>query len=92
VATGANWGGTCDRQRGGGRGARGLAATRALRLQDRPPAPGGRLRRAYDLADAAFEAGTADRPLDDDLVAAQRVVDRFAMMDTALDEDVTESE
>ena len=57
-----------------------MAATRALRMQGRPPA-GGKLRHAYDLADSALEPGTADRPLDDDLVAAQEVLDAFAMMD-----------
>jgi histidine ammonia-lyase len=69
-----------------------LAATRALRMQGRPPAPGGRLRRSYDRADAAFETSTADRPLDHDLVAAQQVLDEFAMMDTALESSTTESE
>ncbi len=55
-----------------------MAATRALRMQGRAPAPGGGLRWAYDLADAALEADTADRPLDSDLVAAQGVLDDFA--------------
>jgi histidine ammonia-lyase len=68
-----------------------LAATRALRMAGRAPAPGGRLRRAFDLSDFALEAGIADRPLDNDLVAAQQVLDDFAMMDTALNQDATES-
>ena len=67
-----------------------MAATRALRMQARRPAEGGKLRHAYDLADSALEPGTADRPLDDDLVAAQGVLDGFAMMDIAL-ETATES-
>ena len=58
-----------------------MAATRALRMQGRPPAGGGKLRHAYDLADSVLEPGTADRPLDDDLVAAQEVLDGLAMMD-----------
>jgi hypothetical protein len=58
-----------------------MAATRALRMQGRPPPGGGKLRHAYDLADSALEPRTADRPLDDDLVAAQEVLDAFAMMD-----------
>jgi histidine ammonia-lyase len=57
-----------------------MAATRALRMQDRLPAAGGRLREAYDLADSALDPATADRPLDTDLVAAQGVLDGFAMM------------
>jgi histidine ammonia-lyase len=58
-----------------------MAAARALRMQGRPPAEGGKLRQAYDLADSALESATADRPLDDDLVAAQEVLGGFAMMD-----------
>lgn len=50
-----------------------IAATRALRLQARVPAAGG-LRAAYDLADAALERATADRPLDGDLAAAEGVL------------------
>jgi histidine ammonia-lyase len=53
------------------------AATRALRMQGRPPAQGGTLRVAYDLADAALEQDTADRPLDNDLLAAHSVLDDF---------------
>jgi histidine ammonia-lyase len=68
-----------------------MAATRALRMQGRPPAPGGGLRQAYDLADAALDPGTADRPLDSDLVAAQGVLDGFAMMDGGAGTDMTES-
>jgi len=60
-----------------------MAATRALRMQGRPPAREGRLRVAYDLADAAFEQDTADRPLDNDLLAAHSVLDEFSVMDIA---------
>jgi histidine ammonia-lyase len=51
------------------------AATRALRMQGRLPAQAGTLRIAYDLADAALEQDTADRPLDNDLLAAHSVLD-----------------
>ena len=51
-----------------------IAAIRALRLQGREPAAGGGLRNAYELADAALERATTDRPLDGDLAAAQRVL------------------
>jgi histidine ammonia-lyase len=68
-----------------------IAATRALRMQDRPPAEGGGLRRAYDLADAALETPTADRPLDGDLAAAQGVLDDFATMVVPRQTDTTES-
>jgi histidine ammonia-lyase len=50
-----------------------IAATRALRLQAQVPAEGG-LREAYDLADAALDLATADRPLDGDLAAADGVL------------------
>jgi len=52
-------------------------------MQGRPPAREGRLRVAYDLADAAFEQDTADRPLDNDLLAAHSVLDEFSAMDIA---------
>jgi histidine ammonia-lyase len=68
-----------------------IAATRALRMDGRPPAAGGGLSRAYDLADSALEHETADRPLDGDLVAAQRVLDDFATMGGALQAETTES-
>lgn len=55
-----------------------VAAIRALRMQGRKPAPGGGLRRAYDLADSALDARTADRPLDGDLQAAEGLLDDFA--------------
>jgi histidine ammonia-lyase len=51
-----------------------IAATRALRLQARVPADGGGLRKAYDQADSALDRATADRPLDSDLAAADRVL------------------
>jgi histidine ammonia-lyase len=60
-----------------------LAAVRALRMQGRPPADGGPLRVAYDLADSAMARDTTDRPLDGDLVAAQGVLDEFAAMEIA---------
>jgi hypothetical protein len=44
-------------------------------MQGRPPARAGTLRIAYDLADAALEQDTADRPLDNDLLAAHSVLD-----------------
>ena len=55
-----------------------IAAIRALRLQDRAPVGGAGLREAYDLADAALERATADRPLDDDLAAADGVLAALA--------------
>jgi len=55
-----------------------IAATRALRMQDRPPALGGALRQAYDLADSALERTPADRPLDCDLSAAQGILPGIA--------------
>jgi len=55
-----------------------IAATRALRLQGRPPAPAGALRQAFDLADSALEPAAADRPLDGDLSAAQAVLPGIA--------------
>jgi histidine ammonia-lyase len=48
-----------------------IAATRALRLQGRPPAPGGALHQVFDLADSALDRAAADRPLDGDLTAAE---------------------
>jgi histidine ammonia-lyase len=55
-----------------------IAATRALRLQGRPPALGRALRRAFDLAGSALERTAADRPLDSDLSAAQTVLPGIA--------------
>src|SRR5262249_60795911 len=55
-----------------------IAAIRALRLQGRPPPPGGALRRAFDLAGSALEGTAADRPLDSDLSAAQTVLPGIA--------------
>ncbi len=57
-----------------------IAATRALRLRGRPPAPGGALRRAFDLADSALERTAADQPLDSDLTAAQAVLTGIAAL------------
>jgi histidine ammonia-lyase len=51
-----------------------VAAVRALRMQGRAPAAGSDLRLAYDLADAAADPRTADRPLDGDLAAAAEVL------------------
>jgi histidine ammonia-lyase len=55
-----------------------IAATRGLRLRGRPPAPGGALRQAFDLADSALERTAADRPLDSDLSAAEAILPRIA--------------
>ena len=55
-----------------------IAATRALRLQARAPAEDGGLRTANDLADAALDRATADRPLDGDLAAADGVLATLA--------------
>jgi histidine ammonia-lyase len=66
-----------------------IAATRALRMQGRPPAPGGGLSRAYDLAGSVLEHETTDRPLDGDLAAAQRVLDDFAAMGVAQQAETT---
>jgi histidine ammonia-lyase len=55
-----------------------IAATRALRLEGRRPAPGGALCQAFDLADSALERTAADRPLDCDLRAAQAILPRIA--------------
>jgi histidine ammonia-lyase len=68
-----------------------MAATRALRMQDRPPAAGGGLRQVYDLADSVLEHETADRTLDSDLVTAQRLLDDFATMVVAPETEMTES-
>jgi histidine ammonia-lyase len=57
-----------------------IAATRALRLRGRPPAPGGALRRAFDLADSALEQTAADQPLDSDLTAAQAALTGIAAL------------
>lgn len=53
-----------------------ISATRALRLQGR--VPGGALRQAFDLADAALDRAAADRPLDGDLTAAEAVLPGIA--------------
>jgi histidine ammonia-lyase len=55
-----------------------IAAIRALRLQAHAPAGRGGLRDAYDLADAALDRATADRPLDSDLAAADGVLAALA--------------
>ena len=54
------------------------AAVRVLRMQDRAPAPGGPLRAAFDAADAVLDPRTADRPLDADLAAAERLLGGYA--------------
>jgi histidine ammonia-lyase len=51
-----------------------IAATRALRLQGRSPAPGGARRQAFDVASSALERTAADRPLDSDLSAADALL------------------
>jgi histidine ammonia-lyase len=55
-----------------------IAAVRALRLQGAGPA--GVLRSAYELADAALERATEDRPLDGDLAAAEDVLAGLAAL------------
>jgi histidine ammonia-lyase len=55
-----------------------VAAIRALRMQGRAPAAGSGLRHAYDRAGAVLDPGTADRPLDGDLAAADALVGAFA--------------
>jgi len=58
-----------------------VAAVRALRLRGiRPGAPG--LGAAFDLAAGSLPAGTADRPLDSDLAAAQNLLTRLAAFAT----------
>jgi histidine ammonia-lyase len=54
-----------------------VAAVRALRLREIRPAPPG-LTAAFELAAGALPAGTADRPLDSDLAAAQDLLTRLA--------------
>ncbi|HEY9241677.1 MAG TPA: aromatic amino acid ammonia-lyase [Streptosporangiaceae bacterium] len=54
-----------------------VAAVRVLRMQRRAPA-GGPLRAAFDLAAAALDPRTADRPLDGDLAAADGLLDGYA--------------
>ena len=58
-----------------------VAAVRALRMQGRAPAAGAGLRRAYDLAGAAVDPGTADRPLDGDLAAAGEVLGEISWLE-----------
>jgi histidine ammonia-lyase len=58
-----------------------VAAVRALRLRGtRPGAPS--LAAAFDLAAGVLPAGTADRPLDSDLAAAQDLLTRLAELAT----------
>jgi histidine ammonia-lyase len=57
-----------------------VAAVRALRMQGRAPAAGSDLRLAYDLADAAADPRTADRPLDGDLAAAAEVLGEISRL------------
>jgi histidine ammonia-lyase len=54
-----------------------VAAVRALRLRQSRPASAG-LAAAFDLAAAVLPPGTADRALDTDLAAAQRLLPGFA--------------
>ena len=54
-----------------------VAAVRALRLRGTRPG-GPSLVAAFDLAASALPAGTADRPLDADLVAAQDLLGALA--------------
>ncbi len=54
-----------------------VAAVRVLRMQGRAPAAGP-LRAAFDAADAALDPETADRPLDEDLTAAEDLLAAYA--------------
>ena len=54
-----------------------VAAVRVLRMQRRAPAAGP-LRAAFDVADAALDPETADRPLDADLTAAADLLAAYA--------------
>jgi histidine ammonia-lyase len=56
-----------------------VAAVRALRMCGTPPAPGP-LRSAYDLAAGALDPRVADRPLDDDVDAADRLLPGLAAL------------
>ncbi|HEY7146349.1 MAG TPA: aromatic amino acid ammonia-lyase [Streptosporangiaceae bacterium] len=56
-----------------------IAAVRALRLRGIRPA-GAALGEAFALTAGALPAGTADRPLDDDLAAAQQLLPRLASL------------
>ena len=50
-----------------------VAAVRALRLRSGRPA-GGPLRRAFDQADSVLPADLSDRPLDEDVAAAEQLL------------------
>jgi histidine ammonia-lyase len=54
------------------------AAVRVLRMQDRAPDEGSRLRPAFDAADAVLDPRTDDRPLDADLTAAEGLLGGYA--------------
>ena len=58
-----------------------VAAVRALRMQGRTPAAGSGLRLAYDLAEAAADPRTADRPLDGDLAAAGEILGEISWLE-----------
>ncbi|HSR82816.1 MAG TPA: aromatic amino acid lyase [Streptosporangiaceae bacterium] len=54
-----------------------VGAVRALRLRSGRPAPGP-LRDAFDQADSVLPAGLSDRPLDDDIAAAEQLLAAMA--------------
>jgi len=56
-----------------------VAAVRVLRMQGRVPAAGP-LRAAFDMAAAALDPRTTDRPLDGDLAAADGLLDGYASL------------
>jgi len=56
-----------------------VAAVRALRMRGQRPASDA-LSEAFALADSALPPGYADRPLDADLVAAQKLIPRLALI------------
>lgn len=57
-----------------------VAAVRALRMRGRSPAGTGALRDAYDLATAALDPRTEDRPLDTDLDVAAELLPGIAAL------------
>ncbi|MGW7613041.1 aromatic amino acid ammonia-lyase [Streptomyces sp. NPDC054766] len=55
-----------------------VAAVRALRLSERPPAPDTPAGRAYVRAASALDPDMRDRPLTDDVTGAAALLDEFA--------------
>ena len=56
-----------------------VAAVRALRLRGNSPI-GGALRDAFELADTVLDKSTQDRPLDDDIAVATRLLSEFGAL------------